>query len=84
MIMKKKTIEKKIKVDVPVLDLTPYIKILSAVGSSKPVHHTKNATKELLMGMRSILDEAIEALDGEKKKKKKPAKKRRPLKIRIK
>lgn len=80
--MKKKTIEKKLKVDVPVLDLTPYIKILSAVGSSKPVHHTKNATKELLMGMRSILDEAIDALDGEKKKK--PAKKRRPLKIRIK
>jgi hypothetical protein len=81
-IMKKKTIEKKVKVDVPVVDITPYLRMLSTVGKSTPVHHAKNATKELLLVMRSILDEAIDVLE-ESPNKKTTSKKRRPLKIKI-
>lgn len=76
-VVKKKTVKKTVSVDVPVLDLTQCLDVLAAVGRTTPAHHAKNATKEVLLVMRSILDEAIKALDkkpGKKKAKKKPFK----------
>lgn len=53
----------------------PFVRILRKLRSSETAGHFRMARKELLLGIRSILDGIIEAIEEEAKEEKRDAKK---------